>query len=108
MPTVLITGASGGIGYELAKLFARDHHNLVLVARSAVTEGVATAPALVARAIAAGSSPGPDPGTPGQAVRPTGGGVEIPICTAVAALLEGRITLRQAMENLLSRPLRNE
>jgi len=35
MSTVLITGASGGIGYELAKLFGRDHHNLVLVARSA-------------------------------------------------------------------------
>ena len=33
MPTVLITGASGGIGHELAKLFARDRHNLILVAR---------------------------------------------------------------------------
>jgi short-subunit dehydrogenase len=35
--TALITGASGGIGYELAKLFAQDRYNLVLVARSAET-----------------------------------------------------------------------
>jgi len=33
MNNVLITGASSGIGLELAKLFARDGNNLVLVAR---------------------------------------------------------------------------
>jgi uncharacterized protein len=32
-PVALITGASSGIGLELAKLFARDKNNLVLVAR---------------------------------------------------------------------------
>ena len=58
----------------------------VLSARSAVTEGVATAPALVARAAT----------------------VDVPICSAVAALLEGRTTLRQAMADLLARPLRDE
>jgi short-subunit dehydrogenase len=30
----LITGGTSGIGYELAKLFAKDGHNLVLVARN--------------------------------------------------------------------------
>jgi len=30
----LITGASGGIGYELAKLFAADKYNLVLISRN--------------------------------------------------------------------------
>lgn len=32
--TALITGASGGIGFELAKIFAEQKANLVLVARS--------------------------------------------------------------------------
>jgi short-subunit dehydrogenase len=33
-PTALITGASVGIGYELAKVFAKNGHNLVLSARN--------------------------------------------------------------------------
>src|SRR5215212_10012833 len=33
----LITGATSGIGYELAKLFAKDGYNLVIVGRDPVT-----------------------------------------------------------------------
>ena len=58
----------------------------VLAARSAVTEGVATAPALVARAA----------------------GVDMPICTSVAALLAGRTALAEAIAALLARPRRDE
>ncbi|MEK3687040.1 SDR family NAD(P)-dependent oxidoreductase [Paenibacillus sp. FSL R10-2736] len=32
--TVLITGATGGIGYELAEVFAENNNNLVLIARN--------------------------------------------------------------------------
>lgn len=32
-PYALITGATSGIGYELARLFARDNYNLILIAR---------------------------------------------------------------------------
>ncbi len=35
MSCVLITGASGGLGYEFAKLFAKDGYELVLTARFA-------------------------------------------------------------------------
>jgi len=58
----------------------------ILAGRSAVTEGVATAPALVARAA----------------------GVELPICAAVADLVRGRVTLAQAIADLLARPRRDE
>jgi glycerol-3-phosphate dehydrogenase (NAD(P)+) len=58
----------------------------ILAQRSAVTEGVTTAAALVARA----------------------GGVELPICRAVADLLAGVVTLNQAIGQLMSRPQRDE
>ncbi len=60
----------------------------VLAGRVGVTEGVATAPAMLARAAQAG--------------------VELPICEAVAMLLAGALTVPQAMERLLSRPRRDE
>ena len=58
----------------------------ILAGRHAVTEGVATAPALLARA----------------------NGVEMPICAAVAALLSGQTTLPEAIAALLARPRRSE
>ena len=60
----------------------------ILAARSVVTEGVSTAPALVARALRAG--------------------VAVPVCAAVAGVLAQRITLAQAIAALLARRLRDE
>ncbi|MCA3339182.1 MAG: NAD(P)-dependent glycerol-3-phosphate dehydrogenase [Roseomonas sp.] len=60
----------------------------VLAARQGVTEGVATAPALVERAAQLG--------------------VDLPICAAVAELVRGRVTLQEAVARLLARPKRDE
>jgi len=62
----------------------------ILAARRSVTEGVATAPALLARALKSQTQ------------------LEMPICEAVAALLHGRTTLREAIATLLARPRRDE
>lgn len=60
----------------------------ILGGRRAVTEGVATAPALLARAAAAG--------------------VELPVAAAVAALLDGRLDVPGALRRLMDRPARAE
>ncbi len=81
--------------YSLGLALGRGEHLAdVLAARSAVTEGVATAPALVARAAGPGSA--------------SGAGVDLPICAAVASLLAGRTTLAEAIAALLARPRRDE
>ena len=59
-----------------------------LAGKLSVAEGAATAPVLVEAAEKAG--------------------VDMPICTTVAALLAGRIAVREAMDHLLTRPLRPE
>jgi glycerol-3-phosphate dehydrogenase (NAD(P)+) len=60
----------------------------ILAARQGVTEGVTTAPALVARAAQLG--------------------VDLPICGAVAALVRGEVTVQEAVARLLARPQRDE
>ena len=60
----------------------------ILASRDTVTEGVATAPALVARARAVG--------------------VELPIAAAVAAVVQGRLSVPDAIRLLLARPQRDE
>lgn len=59
-----------------------------LAGRAGVTEGIATAPALLERARAAG--------------------VELPICAAVVAVLQGRLDVQGALGGLMARPLRPE
>ena len=60
----------------------------ILAERKAVTEGVATAPAIVALA--------------------KKHDISMPICEAVDAILAGRLTLDKALDALLNRPFRSE
>jgi glycerol-3-phosphate dehydrogenase (NAD(P)+) len=71
------------LGYALGQ---GERLENVLARRAAVTEGVPTAAALIARA----------------------GEVEMPICRVVALMLAGGITVNQAIKELLSRPQRDE
>jgi uncharacterized protein len=69
--TALITGASSGIGLELAKLFARDGYDLVLVARrreklATLGEELGRRHGIRSRAIAADLA---DPAAPAEVVR---------------------------------------
>lgn len=80
------TGVSSR-NYSLGMELGRGKNlEAILSDRNSVTEGVATAPALLAR----------------------GASIEMPIIQAVAGLLNGQITLQGAIENLLSRPRRDE
>jgi glycerol-3-phosphate dehydrogenase (NAD(P)+) len=80
------TGSSSR-NFSLGRALGEGHSLAeVLSHRSGVTEGVSTAAALVARA----------------------GSIEMPICRSVASLLAGKITLEQAIAQLLSRPQRDE
>lgn len=71
MPTALVTGASSGIGLELATLLARDRNDLVLVARGrdrldAVARGLTEGFGVRATALAADLA---RPETPGEITR---------------------------------------
>ncbi len=84
---LLTSAGAASRNYSLGLALGRGERlDEVLASRSAVTEGVATAPAIVARAQ----------------------GIDMPICSSVASLLAGRATLAEAVAALLARPRRDE
>jgi glycerol-3-phosphate dehydrogenase (NAD(P)+) len=82
---VLTCTGSGSRNYAYGLALGRGEHP-TLTDAAGVVEGVATAPALLARAP----------------------GIDLPICSAVAAMLAGRVTLREAMAEALARKRRDE
>ncbi|WP_426956685.1 NAD(P)H-dependent glycerol-3-phosphate dehydrogenase [Muricoccus radiodurans] len=86
---MLTCAGAGSRNFSLGHAIGRgESAREVLAGRTGVTEGVATAPALVARA--------------------AGVGVEMPVAAAVAAVLDGKLSVAGAVELLMARPLRGE
>ncbi|TPG45719.1 NAD(P)H-dependent glycerol-3-phosphate dehydrogenase [Roseomonas nepalensis] len=86
---MLTCAGAGSRNFSLGLALGRGESAAkVLAGRASVTEGVATAPALLARAARAG--------------------VELPVCAAVAAVLDGTLAVGDAVELLMGRPPRAE
>ncbi|WP_424137390.1 NAD(P)H-dependent glycerol-3-phosphate dehydrogenase [Roseomonas chloroacetimidivorans] len=86
---MLTCAGAGSRNFSLGVALGRgEKAATVLAGRHSVTEGAATAPALLARAAQAG--------------------VELPVCTAVAAVLEGSLDVAGAVDQLMGRPPRVE
>jgi len=81
-PLALVTGASGGIGAEIARVLAGKGHDLVLVARSverlaALTEELSRAHGIQARALAADLAQGEEPDRLARSIASEGSEVDV-------------------------------
>jgi short-subunit dehydrogenase len=81
-PLALVTGASGGIGAEIARVLAGNGHDLVLVARSgarlaAFAEELSGAHGIGARALAADLAQGEEPERLARSIASEGSDVDV-------------------------------
>jgi short-subunit dehydrogenase len=81
-PLALVTGASGGIGAEIARVLAGNGHDLVLVARSgarlaAFAEELSGAHGIRARALAADLAQGEEPERLARSIASEGSDVDV-------------------------------
>jgi len=81
-PLALVTGASGGIGAEIARVLAGKGHDLVLVARSAerlaaLAEELSRAHGIQARALAADLAQGEEPDRLARSIASEGSEVDV-------------------------------